>query len=845
MDVERTTSTNTSATTEANESEFEDTENEINAGVTAMESRGDEHYIYQNESNNGLPVLYENTGALLAAPASDAGTGDTCAEGNGENEIMSEETRQTITLNLDAATQYLLQQHGITTQTIEMEDGTYQLFDQPVIQVQREDGTLEAQTLHVEVLQALQGELVQQLQPTLDVGYPLAGPVDGEEATEAQPKIEENAIAKEAFGGDYGSKGDDKEESQDSTSQPNESNDVLKDLKEEIVHCASQQSEKVHEQISKSTTTNKTEDNSKKEPSREEADFTNPIPLSNQAVITVKGKKCVLSYDAKTQQVCAYPIKSKTGKPRGRPRLTEAEKVAARQRKIQQQMEAAARVSSISTPSEQSSAAETLLELSNTGLGGIRRSGRARKKTKVLDDFEELEDSEGEEGPAFEDNHEKDPDISIDLPEVKRRRLLIAGKEALPAHGTRTVAGPPVPAVKRGRGRPRRYPPPGHQNAPKSIPAVMLPSADGQTFVMAPIQELQNLRRQLPHLVPKPPEQGTEVIPTSTAQGDGSDSQNLVLECSDADSLPLDAAGVLDSSNIIPQALQGDNIPLIGDTVDSSDQGNGLDTSPASLLNLITHTSAEADKNKSDMSDSQQQPTVIQIPDNILASLGFKKDPVKIGLKASERELEKLKCPKCDFQGYYAQQYRNHIASHGDDIQKCKCCSFLSLDTEELLQHFKENHPRCICPECGYMAEHAYIIKRHMMRHDIKSCTCNICGKVYKDMYILKMHIKMVHMPAEVLFECDVCSKKFTRKAHLKRHMRIHEPEKPFKCSLCDYRLHYKGKVEQNMHTQGENNEVRGGKEEGVAAERQSTYGEYDLGPKSQNGGNMDDEWEG
>ena len=44
-----------------------------------------------------------------------------------------------------------------------------------------------------------------------------------------------------------------------------------------------------------------------------------------------------------------------------------------------------------------------------------------------------------------------------------------------------------VVAVKRGRGRPRRYPLPGQSSA-SSIPAVILPSGNGQTLVMAPLQ---------------------------------------------------------------------------------------------------------------------------------------------------------------------------------------------------------------------------------------------------------------------------------------------------------------------------------------------------------------------
>ena len=41
-------------------------------------------------------------------------------------------------------------------------------------------------------------------------------------------------------------------------------------------------------------------------------------------------------------------------------------------------------------------------------------------------------------------------------------------------------------------------------------------------------------------------------------------------------------------------------------------------------------------------------------------------------------------------------------------------------------------HPRCICDVCDFMAEHAYVIKRHMMRHNADGCRCDICGKVYK-----------------------------------------------------------------------------------------------------------------
>ena len=49
-----------------------------------------------------------------------------------------------------------------------------------------------------------------------------------------------------------------------------------------------------------------------------------------------------------------------------------------------------------------------------------------------------------------------------------------------------------------------------------------------------------------------------------------------------------------------------------------------------------------------------------------------------------------------------------------------------------LLFYLQKMHPRCICDVCDFMAEHAYVIKRHMMRHNADGCRCDICGKVYK-----------------------------------------------------------------------------------------------------------------
>ena len=55
----------------------------------------------------------------------------------------------------------------------------------------------------------------------------------------------------------------------------------------------------------------------------------------------------------------------------------------------------------------------------------------------------------------------------------------------------------------------------------------------------------------------------------------------------------------------------------------------------------------------------------------------------------------------------------------------------------------------------------------------------------------------------EKLFECTVCSKRFTQSAHLAKHSRIHSGEKPYKCPECDkkFSLSHSLTTHMRVHT--------------------------------------------
>ena len=207
---------------------------------------------------------------------------------------------------------------------------------------------------------------------------------------------------------------------------------------------------------------------------------------------------------------------------------------------------------------------------------------------------------------------------------------------------------------------------------------------------------------------------------------------------------------------------------------------------------------------------------------------------------------------KCSICNYAATDMRNlkrhlfliHSRKHQYQCEKCSKCF--------KAQHVLESHVEqgCIaanssilgekvglhqCEKCSKCFSSAFILERHLLYHEVFKCDecdksfsteielkshrqeehenrlvttselpfkCSSCDYATAHMRSFTIHLRKYHdQENEKLFTCEVCNKSFKGSTQLKAHVRMHTGEKPYRCSLCNFKASEMGRLTRHRRS--------------------------------------------
>ncbi|RUS77350.1 hypothetical protein EGW08_014887 [Elysia chlorotica] len=117
------------------------------------------------------------------------------------------------------------------------------------------------------------------------------------------------------------------------------------------------------------------------------------------------------------------------------------------------------------------------------------------------------------------------------------------------------------------------------------------------------------------------------------------------------------------------------------------------------------------------------------------------------------------------------------------------------------------------CPQCRYTTDRRNNLKRHMLTmHQTSSKMLECCGILFSTKASLREHAMIFHYHG---YTCYFCGRRFCRKALLKRHLSVHNGQKDFVCTVCDYATSHKSNLERHrkVHSRQEGDDGKDGED--------------------------------
>ena len=136
------------------------------------------------------------------------------------------------------------------------------------------------------------------------------------------------------------------------------------------------------------------------------------------------------------------------------------------------------------------------------------------------------------------------------------------------------------------------------------------------------------------------------------------------------------------------------------------------------------------------------------------------------------------------------------LAQCSPELSKDKSLTTTSSLGESLGNPYNIGRKVFPCPQCRYTTDRRNNLKRHMLTmHQTCPKLLECCGILFSTKASLREHAMIFHYHG---YTCFYCGRRFCRKALLKRHLSVHNGQKDFVCTICDYATSHKSNLERH-----------------------------------------------
>ena len=159
--------------------------------------------------------------------------------------------------------------------------------------------------------------------------------------------------------------------------------------------------------------------------------------------------------------------------------------------------------------------------------------------------------------------------------------------------------------------------------------------------------------------------------------------------------------------------------------------------------------------------------------------------------KLIHSDLDKVgyRCTVCDNIFARKDVLSNHMKTHYPEVQErvpCKICDTHITKGSyrtHMHRHFKAN--KYPCSICQKRFPSLSVLNLHYNVHTgDTNYKCDLCPFKTAYKHNLSVHMRK-HAPEKQIHKCSKCQRVYKRKRCLKRHLKLHENGKPYKCKRC------------------------------------------------------------